>query len=111
MGHTNSVCLVDKFADQAFAVPHAFGTALAEVLDDLEAARHQEDRWQRGQVEVQRLRAAEAARTAAPPSAPPPAAVPATPRQQPLALRITPRLVGAALLTLFIVYLWGKYGG
>ncbi len=45
MGHTNSVCLLDKFADQAFAVPHAFGTALAEALDDLEAARHQEERW------------------------------------------------------------------
>lgn len=110
MGHTNSACLLDKFADQAFAVPHAFGSALAEALDDLKAARHQEDRWQRGQVEVQRLRAAEAARTATPPPAPLPTAVPAMPRQQPLAVRIMPRMVGAALLTLFIVYVWGKYG-
>lgn len=110
MGHTNSVCLIDKFADQAFAVPHAFGTALAEALDDLEAHREKERRWERGQVELQRLRAAEAARTA-PPPAPLPAAVPAKPEPQPLAVRITPRLVGAVLLTLFIVYLWGRYAG
>lgn len=107
MGHTNSVCLVDKFADQAFAVPYAFGIALAEALGDLEAQRQHEERWQLGRVEVQRMKAAEAARVATPPPAPLPNAVPVMPRQQPLAVRITPRLVGAVLLALFIVYLWG----
>jgi exodeoxyribonuclease VII large subunit len=110
MGHTNSVCLIDKFADQAFAVPYAFGTALAQALDDQESHRDREKRWQDGRAEVQRLRAAEAARVAMPSAAPIPTAAPATSRQQPLAVRITPRLVGAALLTLFIVYLWGRHG-
>lgn len=111
MGHTNSVCLIDKFADQAFAVPHAFGTALAEALDDLEAHREKERRWERGQTDLQRMKAAEAARTPAPPPAPLPTTVPVKPEPQPLAVRITPRLVGAALLTLFIVYLSGRYAG
>lgn len=107
VGHTNSVCLLDKFADQAFAVPHAFGTALAEALNDLEANRHREDRWKHDRAEVQRLQAAEAARAATPPSVP----APLVPQHQPLAVRLTPRAIGAALLVLFVVFLWGRYGG
>ncbi|MBL8297777.1 MAG: hypothetical protein JNN30_05445 [Rhodanobacteraceae bacterium] len=117
LGHTDSVCLIDKFADESFVVPHAFGAALADAVADAAARRQQEEKWQRGQADLQRMRAeVNAARAAQQPvSAPAPPVAQQREKPKPLdylfVVPITPKVLAGAALVLFIVFLWGRYGG